>query len=302
MNRRPLARKATIQTSQTSLQVSVPIALSDGEWLRFREQVFKKYAHGYAPVIYGYARKYYPLLTDISGIENISATTRNNAIKSLIVLSKFLGVREEFRNAMKSCGIKLSRPDCLAAFTRLYTNSNGTLDLWINQAATILRPEERLFLRFLKLSGLRAGEGIRAFNKVITLSLEGRLTEYWNNGILEHFKFRSEFLRGTKNCYISILPSDLIAEISQSHRVSYNGLLKRLQRHGLKCRISELRDYFGTFAVQHGIVAQEADLLCGRIPPSIFVRHYFSPAIAELKNRVLKALTEMEAPKILQEA
>jgi hypothetical protein len=38
---------------------------------------------------------------------------------------------------------------------------------------------------------------------------------------------------------------------------------------------------------------QEADLLCGRIPPSIFVRHYFSPAIRELRDRTLRALSEM---------
>jgi hypothetical protein len=51
--------------------------------------------------------------------------------------------------------------------------------------------------------------------------------------------------------------------------------------------------------IRHGLVAQEADLLCGRIPPSIFVRHYFSPAIKELKERTLKALEEMNA-KVLQ--
>jgi hypothetical protein len=44
--------------------------------------------------------------------------------------------------------------------------------------------------------------------------------------------------------------------------------------------------------IRHGLVAQEVDLLCGRIPPSIFVRHYFSPAIKELEERTLKALEE----------
>jgi hypothetical protein len=45
--------------------------------------------------------------------------------------------------------------------------------------------------------------------------------------------------------------------------------------------------------IKHGLVAQEADLLCGRIPPSIFVRHYFSPAIKDLRDRTLHALAEM---------
>jgi hypothetical protein len=46
--------------------------------------------------------------------------------------------------------------------------------------------------------------------------------------------------------------------------------------------------------IRHGLVAQEADLLCGRIPPSIFVKHYFSPAIRRLKDRTLRAVEEMD--------
>ena len=78
--------------------------------------------------------------------------------------------------------------------------------------------------------------------------------------------------------------------------MTYAAIIKKLQRRKIPSRISELRDYYGTFMIRHGLVAQEADLLCGRIPPSIFVRHYFSPAIKELKERTLKALGEM-APK-----
>jgi len=35
---------------------------------------------------------------------------------------------------------------------------------------------------------------------------------------------------------------------------------------------------------------EEVDLLQGRVGKSIFVRHYWSPAITELRDRVLKAL------------
>jgi hypothetical protein len=239
-----------------------------------------------------YAKKYWPLLSEISGIEKISVTTRNNAIKSLIILSKFLGVHEEFKDDLKSYGIKLSRPDALVAFTRIYTNCNNNLGEWIAQVKPVLKPEENLLLRFLRLSGLRLSEGITSFNMIIRLSREGKLSDYLNSelGILEHFRYRSIFIRGTKNCFISIVPESLIAEIKKSQPVSYAGISKRLQRRKIPCRINELRDYFGTFVIRHGLVAQESDLLCGRIPPSIFVRHYFSPAIKELRDRTLKAL------------
>ena len=54
------------------------------------------------------------------------------------------------------------------------------------------------------------------------------------------------------------------------------------------------RDYYGTFMVRHGLIKEEVDLLQGRITKSIFVRHYWSPAIKELKLRVFKALEELE--------
>jgi len=39
---------------------------------------------------------------------------KDNAVKSLIVLSKFLGVHKEFRQRLDDYGIKLTRPDAFA--------------------------------------------------------------------------------------------------------------------------------------------------------------------------------------------
>ena len=46
--------------------------------------------------------------------------------------------------------------------------------------------------------------------------------------------------------------------------------------------------------VKHGLIREEVDLLQGRIPKSIFVRHYWSPDFKDLRNRVMTALTELE--------
>jgi hypothetical protein len=42
--------------------------------------------------------------------------------------------------------------------------------------------------------------------------------------------------------------------------------------------------------VRHGLIKEEVDLLQGRIPASIFIRHYWSPSFSELKDRTLKAI------------
>jgi len=176
----------------------------------------------------------------------------------------------------------------------MYTNHNSDLWKWYAEIENILRPEERLLLKYLRLSGLRKEEGITSFNLVIELSNQNKLADYLNeDGLLEHFRYKKLFLRGTKNVYISILPPNIISEISRSQPVTYNAIIKRLQRKHKRCRINELRDYFGTFMVRHGIIKEEVDLLQGRIPPSIFVRHYWSPSFKKLRDRTLKALAEM---------
>jgi intergrase/recombinase len=121
------------------------------------------------------------------------------------------------------------------------------------------------------------------------------LSSYLNDdGRLEHFQFKKLFLRGTKNVYLSIVPKSLIDQIVQSEPVGYNAILKRLQRRKMRSRICELRDAYGTFMVRNGLIKEEVDLLQGRIPPSIFIRHYWSPSFKELRNRTLEALQKMD--------
>ena len=91
-----------------------------------------------------------------------------------------------------------------------------------------------------------------------------------------------------------MIPKDLVKQIVECEPITYDVIGKRLTRRGIKTRINELRDYYATFMVRHGLIKEEVDLLQGRITKSIFVRHYWSPAIKELKQRVFTALQELE--------
>jgi hypothetical protein len=70
-------------------------------------------------------------------------------------------------------------------------------------------------------TGVRKEEAITAFNKITELAKENRLAEYYNEeiSVLEHFRFKNLFLRGSKNLYVSILPKSLINEIANSEPV-----------------------------------------------------------------------------------
>ena len=149
-------------------------------WPEFKKYVQNKYRKTIAKKVMSYAHRYYSVLEsgDIGQLNSIPSTIRPEVIKSLIVISKYIGCYEQFKAALKSYGIKSSRPDALAAFVRIYSNTNNNLDEWFAKVNPILTPQENLLLKFLRLTGLRCSEGIESFNLIIELSAKGKFSEY----------------------------------------------------------------------------------------------------------------------------
>ena len=261
------------------------------DWNDFKDYVFKKYAKSWARTVYSYAKKYAELVDNPSIVETFSGSKKNSVLKSLVALSKFYGFYPEFKQRIEDYGIKYSRTSSIDSFFRIFNNNNKNILVWYQKAANVLNDVCSTYLKFLVMSGLRPSEGIESFNLIRT-----RLEEYYNVefGILEHFRFKDTFLRNTKNVFITIIPEALIQEIAEKEKVTYPMVTKKLQRNGLHIKLNNLRDYYATFMVRHGLIKEEVDLLQGRIGKSIFVRHYWSPAIKELKQRVIKALNELE--------
>ena len=87
-DRRPSARQADLRI----------------DWNEYRDWVFAKYAKSWAPTVMTYSRKYSNilLLGDIKEIDKISPKTKNTSIKALIILSKYLGINQEFKAQLKS--------------------------------------------------------------------------------------------------------------------------------------------------------------------------------------------------------
>jgi intergrase/recombinase len=240
---------------------------------------------------FNYTSKYVELLDNPSMIETFSRCKRNNVLKALIALSKYLGFYREFKEKLSDYGIKWHRTSSIDSFLRILNNQNKDVLVWSKKATNILNAECGTYLRFLLLSGLRPSEAIESFNLIRT-----KLNAYYNEELctLEHFRFKEIFLRNTKNAFITIIPKSFVMEIAPKEKVTYSMIKLKLQRNQLPMRLNELRDYYGTFMVRHGLIKEEVDLLQGRIGKSVFVRHYWSPAIKELKQRVFKALKELE--------
>jgi len=276
------------------------------DWKSFSVWLSAKYVPHYKDILLCYAKKYVDMFYDAKKISLVPESNRNNVIKALVVLSKFSGCYEQFSKTLKNCGVQLHKQSSIESFLRILKASDSDILDWYAKAYNVARPNEKLYLEFIKVTGVRCTEAILSFNKIIELAKEGKLNEYYDKNLccLMHFKYPKLFLRGKKNVYISFVSDSLINRIATSEPLTYVTIRKRLNRYKLTMRLSEIRDYFGSYLLQKGILEQEVNLLQGRIPVSIFVRHYWSPKLKELGTRIFQALelldVQQQQPMIVQ--
>ncbi len=241
------------------------------------------------------AYEHHKLLTgDLSQLEKLTRSKRKNVLSSLTALAKYLGVYKAFKAQMKNYGVTWASRKSVESVKRILSASDDVMD-WVNAATDRLDTSYATLVKLAAASGIRKSETINAFNLVVTLNKQSQLDTYYNPELqaLEHFKHPDTFLRGTKNVFFSFVPKDLTAAVADCRSISHTTLRRRLRKHDLKLRFAELRDYYATFLVQHGVIQQEVDLLQGRIGRSVFMRHYFSPDIEALRDRVLQAVARL---------
>jgi intergrase/recombinase len=197
-------------------------------------------------------------------------------IKSMLILAKYNGCYSEFKSRLKQYGIKASKPSSLDAFLRILNASNSDIIEYYHRIKPLFRSNEQLYAKFLLLSGLRVSEAIASFNLIIELGKRGKLSDYYNSDwkCLMHFKYKEKFIRGTKNCYLTFISKDFLEQITNSQPVSYDIIKSRLWYKKEPLRLDEFRDYFGTHLINNGILEAEQNLVCGRIPISIYITHY----------------------------
>ena len=87
---------------------------------------------------------------------------------------------------------------------------------------------------------------------------------------------------------------ELFKRIRESQPINLNSMRLRLRRKNLSIHFGAIRDYYATYMLEHGLLREEVDILQGRVPSSILVRHYWSPNFKEMKTRVLKATKQLE--------
>ena len=216
---------------------------------------------------------------------------------ALSALSKFTGCHDQFTQLIKAYGLKWSvnNDDVIIARLIKYSGGKGneTINELFNWVKMVKReiPDFATFMDFTVSTGLRLGEAINSYRLIVELSEQGKLCEYYNaeRCVLEHFRFKSLFIRRTKKAFMSFASNELIERIRLSGFKPTNDIIRRrMQRRKLKLCFPDLRELWASRGVKY-LGQPEIDFLQGRVSATVFMRNYFNPTwISDLKKRTLK--------------
>jgi hypothetical protein len=245
-----------------------------------------------------YAKRFWFVLDtwDISPLSTSLPGSRSKEITivALANLAKFQGRYERFQELKKRYALKWSTSNSTQYFERFF-NEGLTLDIMLTRVKEMVRllpPVMGKIVKFGCLVGLRASEVLEAV-RLLNLGY----TQYFNEErqCLEHFRHPQIFLRQTKKAYISYLSTDnyyWIATLGPKIP-SLNAITLACRRKGIKMEMHLCRKIFASWLInKSGIDSTTVDMLQGRCPQSVLVRHYQTPE-SNLSSRILDSLDSL---------
>jgi len=264
------------------------------DWAKYEAWVNKEYRpkSAYDRIRYAKAFAYCLLQNDCSDLLALSNDKREHIMNALSCLSKFLGIYENWSRMIKNYGLKWRiRDDNLIIKRFTKTQDPDELFVWIRQIRAQCA-DLNDFLDLMLTTGLRFEESVECFNLIVTLTHEGKLNDYYNaeKELLEHYKFKSVFLRRTKKAFISFMPNELIKRIGSHNGTMAKQFIKsKVRRKTHRIRFSDIREIHASLLAKT-LGSAEIDFLHGRVSTSVFMRNYFNPSwIGDLKERTFKA-------------
>lgn len=242
-----------------------------------------------------YAKKYGSVLFthDAQPLLMLTNETRKNVMKSLSALSKFMGCYDVWKDIKQKYQLKWSEPDsALTAFEEIYSGERTftTMTNWLHKALDTLPPQYANILLFSTLTGLRPDEACQSIHLLKNPSID-----YLNRErmVLEHFKHPQIFIRKTKKAYISLVTPSILQLVNESGDLSYNSIRLAVNRRNLPMHMKYCRSIFATSLRKSGLEQEMVDMLQGRVPKSVFTKHYFRPDFMQDNLKVTEAIENL---------
>ena len=261
------------------------------DWDYIERAIYANYSRNWARWCLSLMRRYYHILlsSDASELMLLKPRIRIDAMKALSMLAKVTGLNERWKAIREAYGLKWSQE--ISYVPSILTSQ--TYSSLIDKARKVISSSNRYrgVLEFIALSGLRVGEALDAMRLY-----HNDAKNYLNRElmVLEHFKYPAIFIRKTKKAYITVLDDYMLDLLEDSKPVTYNALsLSIKRRFGTDHCPSMFRKIWATYMRNHGLEPEIVDLLQGRTPKSIFLRHYYRPDMKPLIEKVRENLEEM---------
>jgi len=223
---------------------------------------------------------------DASELMLLKPSKRVEVMKAISMLARVVGLRDRWKTIREAYGLRWS-PEINNAPVTLTSQGYSSL---LSKARKILQSLEnhRDTLEFIALSGLRVGEALEA------MALYHRDKDNYLNRelmVLEHFKYPEVFMRRSKKAYITVLDSYMLNLLDHAKPVTYDALRSSIRRRlGRDHCPSIFRKVWATYMRHHGLEPEAIDLLQGRTPRSIFLKHYYRPDLKLLIENVRGSL------------
>ncbi|HEX6281291.1 MAG TPA: integrase [Nitrososphaera sp.] len=248
-----------------------------------------------------YSRKYGHILEsgDASALGMLSPRNKQHAMTALAALSKYTGRYDLFLKIKERYNLKwTSGKESLQTFERFFNDelNYNTILQRIRQMISNTSTQMAQIIKVDCLTGLRPSEAVQSV-KLLNADREVRAFEKYYNPerqALEHFKFPEVFLRRTKKAYLSFLSPEMLDIARNIHFIpSYNAIRLACRRKGINMDMRYCRKIFSSHLRQSGIESEIIDLLQGRVPNSVFARHYFTPSL-DYRDKVINALNKLK--------
>jgi hypothetical protein len=210
-------------------------------------------------------------------------------MKALAVMSKYLGRYNEWKQLKEQHQLKWSNGDSMQFFENIFNEKeNYTAMLgWLMTVCKTLPKAYGNILIFSALTGLRPDESCKS-----VALIKNNKANYLKDGmILEHYKFPDLFIRRTKKAYVSVVTDGTLSLAEKCGNYSYVAIRCAVKRRGLDMHMVYARKIYATFLRMNGIEPELIDLLQGRVPKTVFSRHYFRPDFDY--NRIRKAIDSL---------
>jgi len=259
-------------------------------WEQYNRYLRSVVSHHTASDRMSYGMKYYHILADGNASELLSLNNekRIHVMKSLASLAKYLGCYDNWKLIRERYQLKWSNGDSFTYFNSIIDNRRNYSSMisWIKKAYSVLPKQYGNILFYCTLTGLRPTEACKSI-ELVHNDFDNYINKQSNT--LEHFRYPNIFIRRTKKAFMSVVTDSILEIARNSGLYSYNAIKMLMMRNDIDMNMSYCRKIFATYLRLNGIESETIDLLQGRIPKSVFVRHYFKP---DYNNKRIKVVLE----------